>query len=319
MKNKINISLLVLCCSLLQACAPSSYAVKEPAPSQIAYEDQKFTSTDLSINDKRPGDSKTFSHGVLKADLVMNGSAINPIEFLKTHTTKELNARGIPTNSVNSGGITIDVNKLEMRNHRTNAYTPFITFTMLSADVTLNDKKERITAYIKRGKVPVWSFDEIVQPTLNEPLDLLVKEFAAKLSSKLYGTSISNTEVQTLIKKINSNLKNGATYLDVYQLGFGNNNSAVPALIDYTKSKSEYIRLAAISSLGILKAEDKSTLLKEIYNSAAHWSDRAMAIKALGDIGSPDALSFLKKVLVDLESDSGKEQNWTKEIISLYL
>ena len=230
-----------------------------------------------------------------------------------------MNARGVPTKVVDAGDIVIDVNKLEIRNHRTNGFTPFISLTMLSTDVSLNGQTKRISAYIKRGKVPVWSFDEIVEPTLNEPLDLLVKEFSAKLSNKVYGTKISDKEVNVLIDKIDNNLGNGSTYIDVYQLGFGNNQSAVPALVNYTGNESEYIRLAAISSLGILQAEEHIGLLKSIYTNAETWSDRAMAVKAIGDIGTPEALEFLKEAKVDLASKNSKEQSWTKEIIGLYL
>jgi hypothetical protein len=319
MNNKINISLFALLSILLQACAPTSYVVQEPEPSTIVYSGQNTSPTNLTFTDKRQEDSKVFSHGVLKAELIINGSPIDPIEFLKNNTARELSARGVPTNLVDSGDITIDINKLEMRNHRTNGYTPFISLTMLSADVSVSGQKERMTAFIKRGKVPVWSFDEIIQPTLNEPLDLLVKEFSSKLSSKLYNKKISDAEVQMLIEKIDANLSNGATYLDVYQLGFGNNSSAIPALVNYTKSDSEYIRLAAISSLGILKAKDQIVLLKGIYKDAGTWSDRAMAIKAIGDIGTADALAFLEEAREELNNKKGKEKAWTKEIISLYI
>ncbi len=319
MKNKFQIPLIICLSGLLQACAPSSYMVKEPVPSKISYTNQSTNEANLTFVDKRHKDSKVFSHGVLKADLILNGSPINPISFLETETAKELNARGVKANILEAGDIKIDVNKFEMRNHRTNAYTPFISFTMLSADVSANGKKERITAYIKRGKVPVWSFDEIIQPTLNEPLDLLVKEFSAKLNRSIEGKKISDDEVKSLVEKINKNLNDGATYMDVYQLGFGNNDTAIPFLVDYTKSESEYIRLAAISSLGILKAQSEMPLLKEIYSTADNWSDKAMALKAIGDIGTPDALNFLVKTEAKLAEAKEKEQLWTKEIIGLYL
>jgi len=319
MRNLIKFSIFITSLLLLQACAPSSYIVDEPEPSTASYTDQRSSTTNLTFTDNRDENEKVFSYGVLKADLIINGSPIDPIKFLERHTAKELTSRGITTNVGTAGDILINVNKLEIRNHRTNGFTPFISLTMLSADAMFDGKQERIAAYIKRGKVPVWSFDEIVEPTLNEPLNLVVKEFSAKLSRKLYGAKISNTEVDSLISKINNNPDNPTTYMDVYQLGFGNNSSAIPALVDYTNSQSEYIRLAAISSLGILKAEEQIGLLKGIYSHAGTWSDRAMALKAIGDIGTPEALSFLKDAKLQLAGKGNKEELWTKEIINLYL
>ena len=48
----------------------------------------------------------------------------------------------------------------------------------------------------------MWSFDEIIEPTLNEPLSLLVKELTAKINAVVYKQSISDANVAMLIKKI---------------------------------------------------------------------------------------------------------------------
>ena len=115
------------------------------------------------MNDKRAATDKKFSYGVLNAGLMLDGKEVNPIEFLKKNVPAELSARGVPVSVID---ISVDINKVTMKNHRTNAYTPFITFTMLSADVKMPEGNKKIAVYIKRGKVPVWSFDEIIEPTL---------------------------------------------------------------------------------------------------------------------------------------------------------
>ncbi|OUR65836.1 hypothetical protein A9Q79_02280 [Methylophaga sp. 42_25_T18] len=316
--------------ALIQACAPAVYNVDGPSTSNISYEElvneAKADPKDFNLQDKRSEEGKTFSYGVLPAGLKIDGNTIEPISFLKTNTEKELKARGINTSLSSSDGIDIEINKFVIRNHRASGFSPFVTFTMLSGDIVTDSGKERVATFIKRGKVPVWTFDEIIQPTFNEPLDLVVKELAAKINAKMFGRQISDSEVQTLIKKINTetpassdtqNVPHDVKYLDVYQLGFGNNKSAIPALVEMAKSKPEYIRLSAISSLGILGADEEIEFLKSIYSDSKLWQDRAMAIKAIADIGNAEAVAFLDKVYEENQGDS-KDDLWNREIIELY-
>ena len=50
-----------------------------------------------------------------------------------------------------------------------------MTLTFLSVDLETADSKKRIGVFIKRGKVPVMSFEEVVEPTFNQPLSLAVR------------------------------------------------------------------------------------------------------------------------------------------------
>ena len=59
--------------------------------------------------------------------------------------------------------------------------------------------------------------------------------------------------------------------------------------------------------------------LKSIYEDSGSWSDRAMALKALGDIGTDGSLDYLRTVRSKLESAKGKENAWNVEIIDLYV
>ncbi len=303
----------------VQACAPMTYNIKQPEPSSITFKqvDHKDI-VQLVLNDKRPEHDKIFSHGVLKADLLMNNVAVEPISFLKKNTEAELAARNMAV-KFEEEGISVDINKFTIRNHRTNAYTPFITMTMLSADVHTENGKKRIGAFIKRGKTPVWSFQEIIEPTLNQPLGLVVKEFVAKLNKLLLNQKVSDLEVEQLASKLVNNKISGTSYMDVYQLGFSNNPLAIDPLIKLAKHDDEYVRIAAISSLGTLQAEKAIPLLKDIYVTAKTWQDRGMVLKAMGDMGTEESMAFLKKAQSELSSKNEKERAWSGEIINLYL
>jgi len=305
---------------LIQGCAPSSYLVKTPTPSTVGYQNTKAVSSQaLAVKDSRAENEKVFSSGILNAELKLGGSPIDPINYLKKNTEKEFLSRGIPVNIDSGQYLDLDVHKFKMVNHRSNGFSPFVTFTFLKADIEVDGKKEPVGIFIRRGKVPVWSFDEIIEPTLNEPLSLLVKELSAKINSVVYKQSISDADVNVLIKKIKTKTKGKgkATYLDVYQLGFGNNLSAIPYLKELASSNDEYKRQAAISSLGILKAVDEIDFLKSSYVNGKSWADKAMSLKAIGDLRTDDAIAFLKQEQATFVNDTKKY--WVNDLVNLYL
>lgn len=308
---------------LIQGCAPAAYKVNAPIASDYTYSKSSTVPTiDLSVRDARSENDKVFSSGILKANLLIDKTPIDPIAYLKEYTVKELQARGVNAQATSAASIDISVNKLFIRNHRANGFSPFVTFSMLSADVATPSGKQRIGVYIKRGKVPVWSFDEVIEPTFNEPLSLLVKEFSAKVNGLTSNQSISDEQVSKLAAEANIKPLSATAYIKVYQLGFGNNKSAIKSLVEFSKHEDEYVRLAAISSLGILKAETELAHLKNIYSTASSWQDRGMALKAICDIGTPEALGFANTVKAELDKPNDKNKDdiaWTKEILALYL
>lgn len=319
-KNIITAIALPALLLVLQGCAPSSYPVKAPTPSTNNYQQQLSQQT-INIADVRERDAGAkFSSGLLNADLMYAGKLLDEVSYLSEFSIQELKARGVDLASNSQGKTQVNIEKLFMRNHRTNGFTPFITFTMLKANVKTEDGIKPLAVYVKRGKVPVWSFDEIIEPTLNEPLALLVKEFSAKLNNLVYKQQVSNDGVDAIISKIKANLTKGETYLDVYELGFSNNPHAIPFLKDLVATnKREYIRLAAISSLGILRDESSIPTLIELSKSAKNWSEKAMAMKAIGDIGSIEAMNFLKNKHAEHAQGDSKADIWNRELIELYI
>lgn len=305
---------------ILQGCASSGYTITKPVASEMSYEGSAApVSSDVTIRDARGPEPEYFSFGVLPAELRIDDVAFDPIDFLRTHVDQELRARGLDSGVTDNGELAVDVKTLQMRNHRTNGWTPFITLTMLSADVATSNGPERVGIFIMRGKVPVWSFSEVVEPIFSQPMDLLVKELVAKLNRIGFGQSLPDETVQGLIDGIQNAEADQSTFLEVYQLGFSNNPSAIPALAELTSHSEQYVRLAAVSSLGTMKAEEHIDLLKSIQEDPKSWPDRAMALKALGDIGTSESLDYLKNVQSALRSDKGKESQWNVEIIDLYL
>ncbi len=305
------------------ACAPMSYGVKTPVPSGMKYETTKQQEkTEISLLDNRGEKERVFSSGVLPATLTVDNTPIEAPQFLALHLQQELASRGVPVQI--SGGADKGIPRLHLgtfriQNYRANGFSPFVTFTLISADLETASGNKRLSVFVKAGKVPVWSFDEVIEPTFNQPLSIAVKEFASKIAAHLHNYRASDSTVSELVAKLEQP-RTPTSYLDVYALGFTNNPKALDTLLKLVDDRDEYIRLAAISSLGTLRATSQFERLKSIYqNSGGLWQDRAMALKAIGDLDTDEAKAFLAQEAKRWSAGpSNNESTWTLQIIRLY-
>ena len=74
-----------------------------------------------------------------------------------------------------------------------------------------------------------------------------------------------------------------------------------------------------MSSLGILRSIDHIDFLIGVQDETDSWSDRAVGVKALGDIGTPGTFDYLKRIRARLAGVKGKENSWHLEISGLYV
>jgi hypothetical protein len=322
-KNTASVAMSV---ALLAGCAIGmKVPVKEPAPSGVAFEKRGSASPlVLAFRDEQSqADKATPVSGTIPMSLTSLDKPFDAAPWIADHTAKEMVSRGLPVTLAGPGasGTSVVIRRMHIENHRASGFSPFVTFTSLRADVDTPQGPKRVTAYVKRGKVPVWSFDEVIEPTFNEPLHILTKELAAKLNQQFFKQMASDSQVNALIAKINKDAATRAdAYLDVYQLGFSNNPLAIPALVTLADSPSEYVRLAAVSSLGVLKANAQLQFLIARHESPTLiWQDRGMALKAIGDLDTAESRAYLQKRQDVFKAGMDKESIWTREIISLYL
>lgn len=299
--------------------------ISDPPPSAATYTRKAdIGPTSLSFSDIRSAqDQQNFSTWIVPMKFTHNGKPLDPIAFVSENTIKELSARGV--DFVKAPAVTdikVSISRIGIQNHRVSGFSPMVTLTSLVAEVDTPSGRKRMSVLIKRGKVPVWSFDELNGPCYDEPMNLLTKELAAKINRDVFGLQISNEEVDRLLAKIKSeSTTNPLVYFDVYQLGFGNNPRAIDGLVRLTASDQEYVRLAAISSLGIIKARGQQAHLESLYRGigADLWQDRAIALKAIGDMDSAESRAFLQAELERLKDQNSKWATWMKDVISLYL
>ncbi|MGS2723225.1 HEAT repeat domain-containing protein [Porticoccus sp. GXU_MW_L64] len=318
--NKIG---LLLCSGVLLFCQACSLTVPldTPVASSRGYQQSgELVQQQMTLRSALPA-GHNASSGVVTVNLKLDGKALKAGSVFTESLQRELLARNLPVDFSGNSGVVVELKDLNFLNHRSNGFSPWVTLS--SAKVDLLDEQggsTRLAAFVKRGKLPVWTMTEINEPCYNEPLELLVKEIAAKINEQLFGYSLPNSEVDAIANTIR---ENGDTdklsYLDVYELGFSNNKEALPHLLEFATSKKEYIRLAAISAIGILGGDDQIEFLKPVYEDADSWQDRGMALKAIGDIGSPQSKEFLQQQKERWAGEKSKEARWNTLIVDLYL
>ncbi len=320
--NRIPILCTLLFLVLLSGCAINmKVPVRELEPSTAQYvKPASSAPVTLFFTDGRSADNKgALITGRIPMQLTSADKPFDAIPWLATHTAKEMVARGLPVElgTDASGPHTVIVKRFHIENRRVSGFSPFETFTSASADVVTPAGTQRIATFIKRGKVPIWSFNEVIDPTYSDPLDLTAKEFAAKLARILFDAKLSDSQVDALVVKTSGANVN---YRDVYELGFSNNPRAIPQLINLSANKDDEVHQAAFSSLGILRdSQHFDLLVTKAQDSKSDWEDRAAALKGIGDLGTAESEAYLQKEKARLETLTDAESMRTKQLIGLYL
>lgn len=307
---------------LLSGCAINMQVpLKEPVTSAAKY-DQSGTTAPvvLQFSDARSDENKAaVLVGRIPMRLTVDDKPFDPFSWLVTHTVKEMVSRGLPIQlgGDGKGPPAVNIRLFRIENHRVSGFSPFETYTSLSSDVITSSGTQRIVVFIKRGKVPVWSFNEVIDPTYNDAIDLVAKEFAAKLSRILFNAKLGDGQIDTLIEKTSGESIN---FRDVHELGFGNNPRAIPQLVKLTTQRDDEIFHAARSSLGVLRAHQHLELLKkQAEEPNIDWEDRAITLKAIGDLGTPEARAYLQQERSRLEKLADTPSVRIRALLALYL
>jgi len=289
-----------------------TFYIKEPAPSSVVYAQESQEKSILSITDQRSGEDKKLSAGTLPVVLV---NMEDEIFFLGTNLEAALISRGINLHysSDADGGLVLDVDKYRIRNLRTTGFSPYWTFTTFAGDLKQNGDSRRVVFYFKRGKVPVWAFREVEDPCYNVPVSLMVKEIASKINRYYFGLQASDDQIKSLVDDINNQFDE-FSFLKVLELGYTNNPAAIESLVALTHHQDSMVRVCATCSLGVLGAVDQFDYLKELYNTKKNI-EKTMALKAIGDLGTPEALDFIQSVKIS----SDYKDDMIREVVDLFI
>ncbi len=199
-----------------------------------------FERSDRTIN-LALEDGLAVSHQVSQGGLPLKVSYDNkPLnsQFFFDNLRAEMTARNMNVQVASDSDHTLQVSDFSILHHRVSGFSPMVTLSTVSADLETPAGTQRITSFIRRAKVPVWSMDEIVDPCFNQSIQILVREIAAKINQELFDTSLDDETVQSLIAKINQSSDNN-TFLDVLELGYSNNALAKPVLFELSSHDDE--------------------------------------------------------------------------------
>jgi len=251
---------------------------------------------------------KQFSKGLgpLERITINIGNVSDPIAWFADSLQKEFTARGIPvrvTAEPSAPGSTdpeLVIDTYQVVSYRRSGFHPYVAYHSFAGILQAPKGDNKLVAYFLYGKVPVWSMDEVQQPCFDLPESVLIKEVAAKINRFALHYSMSDRQVEELAGTIQEQISSGSadTYLTVLDLGESNNPKAMSHLKKLADNDDLLIRASAISAIGMLGGEGQFDFLKEKYEKCQDI-DRFMAIKSIGDIGTPEALNFLKKAQED--------------------
>jgi hypothetical protein len=297
---------LVLGAGVLTGCT-ITVPLAKPAPSPFQYAERREVPIQVVVQDKRPAGDRALSRGRVSVEFTGAGE---DLVFLCEALVAEMKARGINavTEAVGSGDVLVlDVNRFYFRNRRLSGFSPWITFTNFRATVTYQGRAETVTSYFHAGKVPMWSMDEVVEPTYNYPWRVVVREVVTKLNRLYFKTRPPENLVQAAVRSLEGDAPLDAI-LDAAFLGAP---ELLPRLETLVKtSSSGNVVVYALDAIGIIGDATSFPFLRDYYPTARERG-QLLSLKAIGDLGTPDALAFVRS------QPPGDDEN-LKELIDLY-
>lgn len=304
-----------------------SVDVKTPTPTGQKLTQSVEKKTILSMRDSRVGEDKNLSMGKINYTLI---NMENELQFLGENIEKELQSRGINLQYQSApGDLLLNVKKYQIVNLRTSGFHPMWTYTMFSGDISIGGQSKTIAFYWLADKTPIWSMDEVNDPCFNIPVSLMVKEVAAKLNRHYFQKRSSNATVNQIASEIDRMQKavagkggddtsaeatRNAIPLKVLELGYTNNKTALKPLLELLDDEDVFIRVAATAAIGILGEESQFNRLKTLYETKDDI-EKAMALKSIGDLGTAEAFSYMKKV----KASSVYQDQMFQLLVDLYI
>jgi hypothetical protein len=319
--NFLKLSILFLFSMIYSGCA-LTYKLNPPPSSGITYDAGENKHAVMQIVDQR-SDTKFMMglSGLSRVDLKLD-NVDDPILWLSQALQHEFTVRGIPVviaakDSPSASNLVLTVKKYQIVSYRASGFTPYVAYHSFMGELRSGAQTDKIFSYFLYGKVPVWSMAEIQEPCFDMPMSVLVKEIASKINRSALHHSVSDENLKLTTERLEQKMKSGLpdAYLSVIELGGSNNPAAMESLIRISDAEDVLIRASALSAMGTLGAQNEFELLKKKYAQYADI-DRFMALKSIGDIGTPEAIDFLKNAKQDRQYT---DENGFKFCVDLYL
>ena len=298
------------------------YTIKDPVVSTFKYDKGPKQTVVLQVIDQRSVMAFHDKLGGLSHVSIELENIANPVAWLSQSLEKEFAARDVPVQVVygdvkNPADFVLTVKKFQIVSRRMTGFSPWESYHSFRGEVTSGGKTTELRAYFFNAKMPIMIMHEIEEPCFNMPLSLLVKEIASKINTIALNYSVGNALIMDIsdhaAEKAKSN--NEDTCFLLYELGGSNNPDAMKSLVTFSDNDDRFIRACALSAMGTLGARDQFDFLQKKYLQYEEI-DKYMALKSIGDIGTPQAMDFVRKAKSDPLYD--KEMAF-KYVVDLYL
>jgi hypothetical protein len=317
----LKLTLVVILAGLFTGCS-LKYTITDPKVSGIQYDITEKKHFVMQVVDQRSNkdfNQKTSNLKNVQLDLA---NVEDPIKWLSQSLEKEFAALGISLEITSKDlksppDLVLMVKKYQIVSRRVSGFSPWESSHSFMGELKAGDQTSSIRAYFFNGKVPVWSMAEVQEPCFETPMSIIVKEIASKINSSALHYTVSGEKVKAINNQIEEQMKSGAKNVcfSLLELGGTNNPEAMKLLIKMADTEDRFSRTCALSAIGKLGAQNEFAFLKKKYEQYRE-ADRFMALKSIGDIGTPEATNFVEKAKHDSQYSS---EDGFKNCVDLYL
>lgn len=322
MRRNLSILLsLVFIAGLTSGCS-LKYAIDEPTPSHFTYQNVEKKDVVMKVIDQR--DDTKFSPGIsaLKSVDIVFENVPDPVAWLSRGMEKEFAARGIPMQIVGKDSnapsdMTLTIRKYQVVNHRASGFSAWEAYHLFLGQVTRGDKSCTIPAYFFNSKIPVWSMDEIGKPCLSMPMSIMVKEIVSKINQCVFNYSTGDEDLKKMEALTLEKIKPETEFacFPSIELGGTNNPAAMKTLQKIAENEDSLVHSCAVSAMGTLGAQAQFDYLADKFVKFSN-NDKVIPLKSIGDIGSTQAIDFIRKVKADKLYE---DEDGVKYCVDLYL
>jgi hypothetical protein len=284
--------------------------IDEPIVSNVKYDIGSKKPVVLRIVDERANKVFHQSFAYLAAAQIDLTNAEKPIEWFTQALDKEFAARDIPVkiadkNTTATPDLVLTIKRYQITSRLVAWLTPWETYHTFMGELTAEGKTYSIRSYFFNAKTYGGSLKEIEEACFNTPMSILVKDVASKINRYALLYSVSDEKLKDIqvraAKKIKAHDEDA--YRPVLDLGNSNNPAAAKALVTFAATEDRFARACALSGIGTLGVQDQLGFLRKKY-AEYNEIDKFMTIKAIGDIGTSEAIDFIRKAKDDPQYNS---------------
>jgi len=299
-----------------------TFTINEPIVSNIKYDVGQKKPVVLKIVDQRANKMFHTELASLSAAQVTLVNAADPVAWFSQALEKEFAARDIQVrvvdkNTTATADMVLTIKRYQITSRLVAWLTPWESYHSFLGELVSEGKTYGIRSYFFNGKVYGGTLKEIEDAIYNTPMSILVKDVASKINRYALQYSASDGKISEIQLRAQKKIKSqdDDAYRLMLELGNSNNMNALKSLVAFSAAEDRFARACALSGIGTLGAQDQLGFLKKKY-AELNGIDKFMALKAIGDIDTSEAIDYIRRMRDDPVYNS---EDGLKYAVDLYL